>query len=186
MFSSDIAAAAKIYQRQWQLIEVNFWLRRPLVVKIQLKKLLGQQSSASRKDCVMDSKAYCEVSSGKAFWACVWVWASRKYSDRQDGETTMLLGLLQSPSHTRWALFVLCLSWLSFQKLGQEWVEMQSNRAFLFPVCSWHMNDIGCLFCHDNHSLWWRAVVFALSALIGGDRGVIWWEKVVVQASTTP
>ena len=38
---------------------------------------------------------------------------------------------------------IIVICWL----LEQE----HSNCTFLFPLCGWHMNDRGCLCCHDNH-----------------------------------
>ena len=147
-------------------------------------------------ELLTEKAACCENSTEKAFGATIFGFKERlcdglksllwSFKWKSFLDMCLSLGFKEVLWLARWGdncvswSFVVCFSrqvgiivicWL----LEQE----HSNCTFSFPLCGWHMNDIGCLCCHDNHSLWWRAVVFALSALIGGDRGVIWWEKVV-------
>ena len=178
MFSSDIAAAAKIYQRQWQLIEVNFWLRRPLVVKIQLKSFWGNNLRFQGKTVWWTQKLIVKFQVEKLSGHVSEFGLQGSTLIGKMGRQLCFLvfcSLLLTPGHLsfvdHWNRNTLIAHFYSLFVVG-IWLWMTLDVYFAMTTISCG-GEMGCCFC-------------IISALIGGDRGVIWWEKVVVQASTTP
>ena len=173
----DIAAAAKIYQRQWQLIEVNFWLRRPLVVKIQLKSFWGNNLRLQGKTVWWTQKLIVKFQVEKLSGHVSEFGLQGSTLIGKMGRQLCFLvfcSLLLTPGGHYCQLLI----------IGTGTLELHIFIPSLWLAYEWHWMFVLPWQAFLVVERW--AVVFALSALIGGDRGVIWWEKVVLQASTTP